>query len=731
MCSFHLFQQSILDVNQRRPGSQTDHRALDETIAPGDSDTNSDGDFATEAIPTSLGRYQIKKLLGRGGMGAVYLAHDSQLDRDVALKVPKFEADTNPTLVSRFYREARSAANLSHPNLCQVFDVGEIDGTHYIAMAFIKGRPLSSYVDADNPSQPRGIAAIVRKVAMGMEDAHQSGIIHRDIKPANIMIDHRKEPIVMDFGLAVPQDLGDESRLTQDGALLGSPAYMSPEQLKGQPDAIGAASDIYSLGVVLYELLAGRLPFAGAGSTIAMIGQILTEEPVPLRSVREDIDESLASICHRAMSKEPESRFASMKDFADALTEYLQTGGGRQPAASPAKTAANTTKKTATVTVSQVQLNEQSKLAKTLCDSGQFAAVVPILKQIIANPEAKETKVLQWAQTMLPKIEAQMAQQGKRTTAPGTAKKTVAQSSQPAGDNLFADLPSVPAATTPGAGATPYRRPVHGNKKTKQPVSNKVVGAIAAALVLLVVGGVVAYVVLFSSQGSQTSSTAEQIAASPSNADTSTVQTAAADTSSIDTSDSTARDRSQRPLRKESRDPVFAGTLRGLFDRDRDGYLDRTEIPPPIADQLMAVDVNNDALLSAKELATLNRDDFPDNLEQMPLPPSNRSPHMDDLRDLDSDGDGKITLSEVPVLRRKFLQRADTNNDGVLDRNEIDNIRGRGRPGFGPGRGGPDGRFDGRGPEGRGQGPGGGRWEERPYRPGGPGGKRRPDQPRQ
>ena len=176
----------------------------------GSTDTNSDGAFTTDEIPEKLGRYTIKETLGRGGMGSVYLAHDSQLARDVALKVPKFDSGTNPNLVNRFYREARSAANLSHPNLCPVFDVGEIDGTHYIAMAYIKGRPLSSYVSADKPPAPRGIAAIVRKVALAMDEAHQSGIIHRDLKPANIMIDQRKEPIVMDFGLAVPQDLGDE-----------------------------------------------------------------------------------------------------------------------------------------------------------------------------------------------------------------------------------------------------------------------------------------------------------------------------------------------------------------------------------------------------------------------------------------------------------------------------------------------------------------------------------------
>ena len=160
-----------------------------------------------------------------------------------------------------------------------------------------------------------------------MQEAHQSGIIHRDLKPANIMVDHRKEPIVMDFGLACPQDIGDESRLTQDGSLLGSPAYMSPEQLKGRPDAIGFTSDVYSLGVVLYELLSGRLPFDSGGSTIAMIGQILTEEPIDLASLREEVNPALLEICAKAMAKNVDVRYPSMKEFAVALAKYQATSG--------------------------------------------------------------------------------------------------------------------------------------------------------------------------------------------------------------------------------------------------------------------------------------------------------------------------------------------------------------------------------------------------------------------
>lgn len=321
-------EERVVSTDRDSSGDQrTKGRPLDETLAQDSAASAghfSVGEWSLEAATSELGRYRIESLLGRGGMRAVYLAHDTQLDRKVALKVPKFESNANPLLVEHFYREARSAANLSHPNLCPVFDVGEVDGTHYIAMALIKGQPLSSYVNEEKTLPERSVAGIVRKVALAMQEAHRSGIIHRDLKPANIMIDHRKEPIVMDFGLACPEDLGDDSRLIQDGAILGSPAYVSPEQLRGHQDAIGPCSDIYSLGVVLYELLSGRLPFGGTGSTVAMIGQILTETAPALETLRADLDPQLVKVCSKAMEKRVEDRYPSMDELASDLGRFLQ-----------------------------------------------------------------------------------------------------------------------------------------------------------------------------------------------------------------------------------------------------------------------------------------------------------------------------------------------------------------------------------------------------------------------
>ena len=259
-------------------------------------------------------------------MGAVYLGHDTQLDRQVALKTPTLDdAGESGELVERFYREARAAATLRHPNICPVYDVGAIDGTHYITMAYIEGRPLSAYTRADKPIPARTAAIIVGKLAQALAAAHAEEVIHRDLKPANVMIDKNREPVVMDFGLARRSTGIEQSQMTQSGMILGTPAYMSPEQVEGKQHKVGPAADQYSLGVMLYEMLVGQLPFRG--SVAAVIGQIMTQTPPAPRELCDGVDAELESICLKMMAKSSAERYASMSEVADALGQWLKSSG--------------------------------------------------------------------------------------------------------------------------------------------------------------------------------------------------------------------------------------------------------------------------------------------------------------------------------------------------------------------------------------------------------------------
>jgi serine/threonine protein kinase/tetratricopeptide (TPR) repeat protein len=284
---------------------------------------------AEPALPSRIGRYHVRRLLGRGGMGVVYLAHDPELDRPVALKVPKL---ASPGAEERFLREARAAAAVTHPNLCPVFDVGRADGELYLAMAFIPGPTLTALLRQEGPLPPARAAALAAGIAAGMAEAHRHGIIHRDLKPGNVLLNRHGEPVVTDFGLARrgpgadstgdPDETGFfDPRLTRDGAVMGTPAYMSPEQAKGQVDQVGPASDIYALGAILFELLTGRQPFH-ADSAAALVGKIEREPAPPPSQVRPGLPVKLDAICLKALAKKPAERVASMEAFAAALAPF-------------------------------------------------------------------------------------------------------------------------------------------------------------------------------------------------------------------------------------------------------------------------------------------------------------------------------------------------------------------------------------------------------------------------
>lgn len=279
-------------------------------------------------LPRQFGRYQILRELGKGAMGAVYLADDTQLQRQVALKVPRQSTLEDPETLERFYREARIAAQLRHSHICPVYDVGEIDGIHYLTMAYIPGTQMGSLLEQPKLPTPRFTATMFRKLALALHEAHRMGITHRDLKPSNVMLDDRGEPIVMDFGLARNADSEGNARLTQTGAILGTPAYMSPEQVRGEQERIGPLSDVYALGVMLYQFLAGELPFNGP--VMKVLSQVTDSEPEPPSTLNPDADPTLEQICLKMMAKDPARRYGNMRDVAAALVEFLKPPSGKE-----------------------------------------------------------------------------------------------------------------------------------------------------------------------------------------------------------------------------------------------------------------------------------------------------------------------------------------------------------------------------------------------------------------
>jgi serine/threonine-protein kinase len=271
--------------------------------------------------------YEILEKIGQGGMGVVYKARQVRLNRLVAVKMMLAGAHAGPEERVRFCIEAQAAARLDHPHIVRIHDFGEHQGHSYFSMELVSGGSLARKMAG--PPWPAAVAArLVQTLARAIHHAHQQNIVHRDLKPGNVLFHHEGTPKITDFGLA--KQLDRHVDLTAPGQVLGSPRYMAPEQAAGDVGAIGPATDVHALGVILYELLTGRSAF-GANGWSAALEQVRTWEPIPPRLVRPELPAELDAVCLRCLRKDPVRRFGTAAELAEALDPLLTETPGPAP----------------------------------------------------------------------------------------------------------------------------------------------------------------------------------------------------------------------------------------------------------------------------------------------------------------------------------------------------------------------------------------------------------------
>jgi serine/threonine protein kinase/WD40 repeat protein len=281
---------------------------------------NSSSLISVESRVRYFGDYELISEIARGGMGVVYKARQTNLNRVVALKMILAGQFASEEDVQRFRTEAEAAANLDHPGIVPIYEIGQHEGQHFFSMGYVDGCSLADRV-RNGPLPPKEAAELTKKIAEAIAFAHSRNVIHRDLKPANVLLDQNGEPKVTDFGLARKTD--NDSGMTRTGAVMGTPSYMPPEQAAGRTSEVGRLSDVYSLGAILYCLLTGRPPFQAANPLDTLM-QVMEREPVSVSTINPEIQRDLETVCHKCLQKEPSKRYASAQELAEDLGRWLR-----------------------------------------------------------------------------------------------------------------------------------------------------------------------------------------------------------------------------------------------------------------------------------------------------------------------------------------------------------------------------------------------------------------------
>lgn len=408
----------------------------------------------------NLSNYKITGRLGRGGMATVYKAHEKSLNRVVALKVLSGQLSEDTDYIKRFQREAQAAAQLNHPNIVQVYAIGEEEGHHYFAMEYIKGKSLAEIKKEIGDLTPNEGVALIKQVADALGEAHRIGLVHRDIKPSNIMIDATGRAKVTDFGIAYVSSA--QTKLTREGSIIGTPEYLSPEQCEGK--TVDQRSDIYSLGVTLYELLTGKTPYE-ADTPVSMLMKIVKGDFPPIQEIKPDIPNQLRDIVEKMMETDPDKRYATMDAVIDDLNAY------EKAAPAPGAPAEVSKKLPPTATFQEVEaLSHQDSSSK----SNKMAAFVVAAVIMLLLGGAFAAKVLYFDKVDQEKQSAEPTTQvaetetdvstGDETTGTETAGTDAEQPADQTGGEMTASMPSsgqpgaeqvvTPEASTTTSGTT-------------------------------------------------------------------------------------------------------------------------------------------------------------------------------------------------------------------------------------------------------------------------------------